>query len=99
MVRRHELHELLEAICPNVYFQPPASIQMAYPAILYNRDRAQQDYADNIPYLFVQKYELILISKEPDDAKFAQLAALTGCRHQRYYAADNLNHDVFTLHF
>ena len=40
---REELHELLVSVLGsrNVYFQPPESIRMQYPAIVYARNNMQ----------------------------------------------------------
>lgn len=99
MVLRQSLQDLLETICEHVYFQPPANVQMQYPAIVYSRGRADQAYADNSPYKFVQQYDLTLISRDPDEIRFTKLRELPLCRHERFYVADNLNHDVFTIYF
>jgi hypothetical protein len=72
---------------------------MVYPAIVYERDRADTKFADDIPYTVTAKYAVTLISRNPDDAVWAAIAALPTCAHERYFAADNLNHDVFNLYF
>jgi hypothetical protein len=99
MGQRLELNGLLEIICPNVYFQPPSSVQMIYPAVVYERDRADSQFADDIPYNVTKQYSMTLISRDPDDAMFEALAALPMCAHERHFAADNLNHDVFRIYF
>lgn len=99
MVRRHELQDILEGVCDNVYFQPPANVQMTYPAVVYERARANTIFADNTPYTSTKQYSLKLISKNPDDSIFEALAALPKCAHERFYVVDNLNHDVFNIYF
>lgn len=99
MVRRHDLQEILTDICPNVYFQPPANVQMTYPAIVYQRGRADSKFADNNPYTITKQYSLTLISKNPDETIFEALAALPMCGHERFFVVDNLNHDVFNIYF
>jgi hypothetical protein len=99
MVRRHDLQVILEVICPNVYFQPPANVQMIYPAIVYQRDRADSKHADDLPYTVIKRYALTLISKNPDETIFEALSALPMCRHERFFVVDNLNHDAFNIYF
>lgn len=99
MALRSDLQQIFEAICDNVYFQPPASVQMAYPAIVYQRGTAETRYADNNPYRFTKQYEVTLVSRDPDDSILDQLAQLHMSRHDRHYVAENLNHDVFTIYF
>jgi hypothetical protein len=99
MVPRLNLNQILEAICDNVYFQPPTNVQMEYPAIVYQRDTAFSSFADNSPYRVVNKYEVTLISRNPDESILNALASLSMCTHQRFFVSDNLNHDVFMLYF
>lgn len=91
------LEELLES--RNVYFQPPASIKMNYPAIVYNRNNIDRKHADNLPYTQFTSYEIIVIDRNPDSEIVQKISALPKCRFDRHYASDNLNHDVFTLYF
>lgn len=99
MDRRFELQTLLETICPNVYHQGPGNSQMVYPAIVYERDRADTKFADDRPYSVTQQYSMTLITRDPDDAIRGVLAALPMCAHERHFAADSLNHDVFSIYF
>lgn len=99
MVLRAPLQEVLESICEHVYFQPPANVQMEYPAIVYERDRGDTQYAGNLPYRHTKEYQVTLITRDPDDPRYDLLAALPMSQHERFYVADNLNHDVFTIFF
>lgn len=99
MGQRLELHALLKTICPNVYFQGPNSSQMVYPAIVYERDRADTKFADDRPYSITLQYSMTLITKNPDDSIFGALVALPMCAHERRFAAESLNHDVFSIYF
>lgn len=99
MVPRDPLQSILEEIVDNVYFQPPPDLQMVYPAIRYERARGDSAFADNAPYRTTKQYQLILISRSPDNAAFESLIALPMCSHERFYVADNLNHDVFNIYF
>ena len=51
--RRLELHELLCGLLGSrhVYFQPPESVKMRYPAIVYNLDYIENKHADDGVYL------------------------------------------------
>lgn len=72
---------------------------MIYPAIVYERDRADSKFADDFAYLITRKYSLKLISRDPDESMFDAIAALPMCAHQRFFVVDNLNHDVFNIYF
>lgn len=91
-----ELEELLGT--RNVYFQPPASVRMQYPAIVYSLDSIEKMHANDDMYKFMTAYSLILIDKNPDTEFLAPLLNLKYCRFVRFYTADNLNHWVFTLY-
>lgn len=101
MKRRLELHMLLCSLLgsENAYFQPPESVKMNYPAIVYSRDNINSIYADDGVYLAKRRYSLTVIDKDPDSTLVGKVAALPGCSFNRHYTSDNLNHDVFTLYF
>lgn len=101
MGQRLNLQTLLEELLGsrNVYFQPPASIQIKYPCIVYNRDDAITLHADNKPYSHTKRYQVTVIDRSPESPVPDKIAALPLCTFDRFFAADNLNHDVFTLYF
>ena len=82
----------------NVYFQPPSSVKMQYPAIVYSRKAMSNTFADNSLYKSMTTYEVILIDKKPDSEYIEKLMRLPYCGYDRHYEADNLNHDVFTIY-
>ena len=83
----------------NVYFQPPPSLQMKYPAIRYSLSDIENTHADNLVYLQGTAYQLIYITKNPDDVMIKTLSQLPMCTFDRFYTADNLNHYSFTIFF
>ncbi len=101
MDRRLDLQSLLEALLGsgNVYFQPPPNVTLQFPAIVYKRDNARTLFADDNPYAVHRRYLVTLVSANPDDPTWEKLAALPLCLHERGFAANNLNHDVFNLYF
>jgi len=98
---RTQLQTLLEGLLGSnkVYFQPPANLQIQYPCIVYNRDDAITQYANNKPYDLNKRYQLTAIDRNPDSPVPDKIAALPLCTFDRHFAADNLNHDVFTIYF
>lgn len=99
MVQRPDLHALLLTLCENVYFQPPADISMKYPCIVYNRDNIDIKHADNEPYAHKTRYSVMVIARHPDDPTSAKVARLPTVAYERFFTADNLNHDVFRLFY
>lgn len=101
MKSRLELQTMLEELLGsrNVYFQPPESIKMKYPAIVYSRSDIDNDSADNSVYKQSHYYQLIVIDEDPDSEIVEKVSKLPRCRFDRHYTADNLNHDTFTLFY
>lgn len=99
--QRLKLHQILKTILGtnNVYFQPPATIKMNYPCIVYSRDYAVSEFAGNSPYRNTLRYQVTIIDKNPDSDIPDKVAALPMCTFSRFYTEDNLNHDVFSLYF
>lgn len=102
MSRRTDLQALLENILgsKNVYFQPPSSVSMKYPAIVYSLNGIDKKSADDSSYMQKRSYTVTLIDKNPDSELVDSLVRdLSLCRFDRHYKADNLNHYVYTLYF
>lgn len=99
MAPRQNLHQLLKAITDNVYFQPPDNVHMSYPCIVYARDYASTKFADNSPYNHMVRYMITVIDRDPDSALPEQIAALPMSLFNRFFAADNLNHNVYSVYF
>lgn len=108
MGTRLELHEVLCEIVNikdpidndrHVYFQPPASIQMKYPAIVYSRSNIDNIHANDSVYKQNTAYRIIVIDKNPDSEIVNKVSKLPMCSYGSHYASDNLNHDTFTLYY
>ena len=104
MVNRLALQNMLEELLgsKNVYFQPPSSEVLAkrgFPAIQYSIDDMYIRHADNYNYNRKDRYQLLLIDKQPNPEMFEKLADLKMCAFDRSYNTDNLRYDVFTLYF
>ena len=99
MHRRLELQTTLEELLGSqeVYFQPPASVKMQYPAIVYSRNKINNGSADDSVYRQSLEYKVTVIDTDPDSEIVMKVSRLPRCKFERHYAADNLNHDVFLL--
>lgn len=100
MASRLELHEELKKILGNnnVYFQPPESLKMSYPAIRYGLRDITTINADNMVYTKKRRYSLILIHKNPDNDVVDKMVDY-GMSLERTYVADGLNHYAFTFYY
>lgn len=92
-----KLEELLES--ENVYYQPPESKKMSYPAIRYSLDDIETNYANDNPYSLSKKYVVIVIDRLPDNPVIKKILSLPMSSYSRHYVSDNLNHDVIELYF
>lgn len=108
-----ELEEILGS--NQVYFSPPESIKLKYPCIVYTRSSIDSRNANNKVYLKPYRYTVTLIDRDPDSEAFKKREKYEGeeanslverlllhfkyCSHDRTFATDNLNHDVFTIYY
>ena len=101
MARRLDLQRKLEELLGsrNVYFQPPESVKMNYPAIRYSLNDIVTTHADNEVYTSTKRYEITVIDEDPDSEIPDKILAMQMCTFDRPYQSDNLNHWVFSLYF
>ena len=101
MDSRLKLHEELCELLGSryVYYQPPESIKMNYPAIVYSRNTIDNGFADNDVYKQSFSYTVRVIDEDPDSEIVDKLSKMKKCRFDRHYTADGLNHDIFILYY
>ena len=101
MGTRTDLRTILKGLLGSdyVYFQPPPTVQMIYPCIVYELSNADTKFADNYPYHYEKRYTITVIDMNPDSLIPDKIATLPKCIFDRHYTADNLNHDVFNIFF
>lgn len=102
MASRLELHEELCDILGsrNAYFQPPASIKLNYPCIVYSVLSVNKQNANDKMYKSMNQYKVVVIDSDPDSEIPSKIIAhFPMCRFDRPYTSDNLNHSVLTLYY
>ena len=101
MASRLSLQNQLEALLGsrNVYFQPPESVKMSYPAIRYEVDDYKNVHADDGVYLSYKRYSVTVIDKNPDSDIPDKVIHMPTCQFNRFYTSENLNHWNFSLYF
>ncbi len=107
MGQRKSLHNILVEIMEEwfddadsrVYFQPPETIRLIYPCIIYERDTADTQFADNAPYIYTNRYEVTVIDRDPDSEIPSRIAMLPMTINDRHFTSDNLHHDVFKIYY
>ena len=92
-----ELENLLGS--KNVYYQPPENLKMEYPCIRYSKSEIRDIYANNRKYISNDVYDLVVISKKPDNPVIKKILDLPYSEFDRHYVSDNLNHDSIILYF
>lgn len=100
MDRRLELQSELEKILGsrNVYYQPLPSLKLQYPCIVYERNPGDPMYADNQKYIKANRFQVTLITRNPEDPARIKLEDLPTCKHTARMVHDNLYHDVFDVY-
>lgn len=104
MARRHKLHDelctLKEFGIKKVLFQPPPSVQLEYPAIIYTTKSTYTTNADNKVYTGHRFYQIELIDPDPDTPFIDKLLEMFPMiKHVNNFKTSNLNHDVFDLYY
>ena len=104
--RRLKLHDIFIDILgtrdeedTHVYFQPPSSVQMKYPAIVYSLSRINTSYANDELYKRLKGYLVKVIDTDPDTEIPDKVAKLPLSRFSRHFTADNLNHYVYDVYY
>lgn len=98
---RLKLHQILKDVSGlnHVYFQPAENLKLEYPCIIYKRDFADTKFADNVAYLRKKRYVVTVIDRDPDSDIPDKIAQLPMCLFDRFFVADNLNHDTFNIYY
>lgn len=101
MGSRLDLQHLLENLLgsDHVYYDPPETVKIKYPAIIYSKNGVQSKRADDSRYQTLTRYDLIVIDRRPDNPVIEKLLDLSYCSYDRHYVSDNLHHDSLTIYY
>lgn len=101
MGTRQDLQSQFEEILgsTNVYFQPPETMKLKYPCIIYSLADIYTRNADDRHYSMQKVYNITVISRDPDNNIAESIMELPRARFDRRYVADNLHHDILTLYY
>lgn len=64
---RMRVHNILNEVADNVYFQRPSNTQLKLPYIVYNLSSAVSTMADNELYKRSLMFNITVVTKDPDD--------------------------------
>lgn len=96
---RQELQNELKKLTDQVWFQPPENTIMKYPAIVYTLDASYDLYADGEKFNTWNRYELTIISRNPDEPLLQEVLKLQHTSFDTSFRMDNLNHYQVTLYY
>ena len=100
MVDRIDLQTTLQDILgsKNVYYDPPETLKISYPAIIYSKIVLTNKKADDANYHINTIYDITVIDKRPDNPVIKKLLELPYCSYDRHFVSDNLHHDTLTIY-
>ena len=84
----------------NAYFQPPKTVMLRYPCVIYRLDNIDKTNADDKAYVTTNRYLVTYVTEDPDDEmifeliKHFQMISWSGS-----FTSDNLNHYNYNLYF
>lgn len=102
MASRLELQTRLESLLGsrNVYFQPPSSVTISYPCIIYTIGNGVAKRANNSLYNYINNYQITVIYKQPKIEIIEKvLSTFQMSKLDKTYISDNLYHYIFTIYF
>lgn len=99
MDNRPNLQTKLEQFTENVYFQPPESMKLIYPAIVFKFSKPENTFADNKVYKQSEFYEVTVIDRDPDRKIAKQISRLPKTRFVTSFVSDNLYHEIYTIYY
>lgn len=101
MRSRLRLHEELVNVLGSrcVYFQPPESLKLTYPCIIYERHDISNTFADDDIYLDPRQYRVTVVDPNPDSEIVNKMAKFKMAKFVKHTVIDNLNHDIFNIYY
>lgn len=92
---RSMLKEVFEG---KLYYQPPGGTTLEYPCIVYSKEDIGNVYADNYVFRQQHKFKFTYMDPNINNMLVDKLSKLPMCSFERYFANDNINHDVFIIY-
>lgn len=93
------MSEFVDDPADHVSFQPPESIKLSYPCIVYRLSSIDYDHGDNLVYNATNKYIVTVIDRNPDTEIPYRIKKIPMCSPGSFFVSDNLNHYPFTIYF
>ena len=81
----------------NVYYNPPETLKMEFPAIVYKLDFIEPIHADNKNYLDWTTYKIFVVSSKPDHPAIRKILNMEMTRYSTSYTREGFYHTVIIL--
>ena len=101
-VNRLELRDKLSAFMvecgetPKLYFQPPESVKLEYPCMIYHLKTLTSRKANDHPYHKTIAFDITYITRSPASTVPDRMLGEPLFAFDRYYTAENLHHYAYT---
>ena len=80
-----------------LYYQPPASLKITYPCVVYEGTGTRSVRADNGHYILFRRYNITFITKKEDPGFIKEiLGSINYGSIDREFISDNLYHTVLS---
>ncbi len=102
MASRLELQSKLEALLgsENVYFQPPETMKLDYPCVVYELAKKDVPHANDGVYQIHNRYTVTFIDLPADTNLIDRtLHEFQYCAFDKRFISANMYHDVFTIYY
>lgn len=101
MASRVELHNKFVSILGsrNVYFQPPETVKLNYPCVIYSLSQIDTRKADDITYFKKRKYDIQVIDRDAESEIPDKILELPYCSFDRVFTSSNLYHFNLTIFY
>ena len=84
----------------NVYFNPPESVKLKYPCIIYELDSMIHLNANDRKYHHYKAYSVMVIDTDPDSTIYLDLLDhFQTSSFKNAYPAENLSHFVLLIYY
>lgn len=103
---RLALHDILIEILgtqgqtvSRVYFQPPSTVKLEYPCIIYSLSDQKDFFSGDRIYFGMNKYLVTIVDKNPDSLFPEKVHDLPYSAFSTKFNKDGLNHTIYSLYF
>lgn len=81
---------------PKLYFQPPESVKLEYPCMVYHLKTLTSRKANDRPYHKMIAFDITYITRSPASLVPDRMLSEPLFAFDRYYTAENLHHYAYT---